>query len=79
MVVLCKLDFTINIVFCKKCCFLKPNTKYEILRNIFLVAASRGKEKIVFVEDMKQNPETGASTSSLYLKEYISDTTNGLL
>lgn len=38
----------------------KPNTKYEILRNIFLVAASRGKEKIVFVEDMKQNPETGA-------------------
>lgn len=37
----------------------KPNTKYEILRNIFLVAASRGKEKIVFVEDMKQDPETG--------------------
>lgn len=26
----------------------KPNTRYEILRNIFLVAASRGKRKIIF-------------------------------
>ncbi len=28
----------------------KPGTKYEILRNIFCVAASRGKEKIIFVK-----------------------------
>ena len=28
----------------------KPNTKYEIIRNIFCVAASRGKEKVVFVK-----------------------------
>lgn len=28
----------------------KANTRYEILRNIFCVAASRGKKKIVFVE-----------------------------
>ena len=28
----------------------KPNVRYEILRNIFCVAASRGKKKIVFVE-----------------------------
>lgn len=27
----------------------KPNVKYEILRNIFLVAASRGKDEIIFV------------------------------
>ena len=27
----------------------KPDAKYEILRNIFCVAASRGKEKIIFV------------------------------
>lgn len=26
----------------------KPNTRYEILRNIFLVAASRGKRKVIF-------------------------------
>lgn len=26
----------------------KPNVRYEILRNIFLVAASRGKEKVIF-------------------------------
>ena len=29
----------------------KPNTRYEILRNIFCVAASRGKDKIIFVKD----------------------------
>lgn len=28
-----------------------PSSKYSILRNIFCVAASRGKEKIIFVED----------------------------
>lgn len=28
----------------------KPMTKYEILRNIFCVAASRGKQEIIFVE-----------------------------
>ncbi len=29
----------------------KPDTSYEILRNIFCVAASRGKDKIIFVVD----------------------------
>lgn len=29
----------------------KPQQSYEILRNIFCVAASRGKERIIFVED----------------------------
>ncbi|MBQ8806676.1 MAG: AAA family ATPase [Bacteroidaceae bacterium] len=32
-----------------------PNTNYEILRNIFCVAASRGKERIIIVKDHKQN------------------------
>ena len=32
---------------------LMPMTKYEIMRNIFLVAASRGKERIIFVESRK--------------------------
>ncbi|OUM68275.1 hypothetical protein PIROE2DRAFT_4017 [Piromyces sp. E2] len=31
----------------------KPNVRYEILRNIFCVAASRGKEKIIFMKDSK--------------------------
>ena len=31
----------------------KPNQRYEILRNIFLVAASRGKKNIIFVEPYK--------------------------
>jgi len=29
----------------------KPNQRYEILRNVFCVAASRGKERIIFVSD----------------------------
>ena len=29
----------------------KPNVRYEILRNIFLVAASRGKRKVIFCGD----------------------------
>ena len=29
----------------------KPQTKYEIVRNIFCVAASRGKDEIIFVSD----------------------------
>lgn len=32
----------------------KPNVKYEILRNIFCVAASRGKERIIFVKDGRE-------------------------
>lgn len=34
---------------------LKPNTHYEILRNIFCVASSRGKERIIFVRDDKHS------------------------
>lgn len=33
----------------------KPNTHYEILRNIFCVASSRGKERIIFVKDNKHD------------------------
>lgn len=29
----------------------KPNANYEILRNVFCVASSRGKERIIFVKD----------------------------
>lgn len=32
----------------------KPQQKYEILRNIFLVAASRGKSQIIFVQSDKE-------------------------
>lgn len=32
-----------------------PNTHYEILRNIFCVAASRGKERIIIVTDSKNS------------------------
>lgn len=32
----------------------KPQQSYEILRNIFCVAASRGKEKIIFVQNRKE-------------------------
>lgn len=32
---------------------VKPNVRYEILRNIFCVAASRGKRRIIFVESEK--------------------------
>ena len=39
----------------------KPQTSYEILRNIFCVAASRGKEKIIFVK----NDEAMLSEKSL--------------
>jgi len=34
----------------------KPQTKYDILRNIFCVAASRGKNEIVFVRHYKDTP-----------------------
>ena len=36
--------------------YKQPNTKYEILRNIFCVAASRGKEKVIFA--IPSNNET---------------------
>lgn len=32
---------------------MKPNTHYEILRNVFCVASSRGKERIIFVKDSR--------------------------
>ena len=45
----------------------KPMTNYEILRNIFCVAASRGKERIIFVRNKKKdgNEETPLSELSL--------------
>lgn len=35
----------------------KPNTRYEILRNIFCVAMSRGKDRIIFALDGDNNEE----------------------
>ncbi len=35
---------------------MMPMTKYEILRNIFCVAASRGKERIIFVKGKHEDP-----------------------
>lgn len=35
----------------------KSGVKYEILRNIFLVAASRGKDKIIFVKSEEKKPK----------------------
>jgi hypothetical protein len=35
---------------------LKSLSKFEILRNIFCVAASRGKQRIIFVKDSKSEP-----------------------
>lgn len=44
----------------------KPLTKYEILRNIFCVAASRGKERIIFVTNPKNRKgETPLSERTL--------------
>ena len=44
----------------------KPMTKYEILRNIFCVAASRGKERIIFVTNPKNRKgETPLSEKTL--------------
>lgn len=48
--VCCVFDFTDSYWFMRG---FQPNVKYEILRNIFLVAASRGKERIIFVNSRK--------------------------
>jgi len=54
----------------------KPGTSYEILRNIFCVAASRGKDKIIFVvdndtllteEDLSEPSENGESNDVLMI------------
>ncbi len=49
----------------------KPMVDYEILRNIFCVAASRGKEKIIFVNSLKFHPLSDKTLSTRPL------TTNG--
>jgi len=55
----------------------KPNQKYEILRNIFCVAASRGKNHIVFVEQdepllSEQSLSTPNDTNHKYKNMQIS-------
>lgn len=40
-----------------------PETKYEILRNIFCVASSRGKEEIIYVKKDEMNGKTPALLS----------------
>lgn len=45
--------------------YSKPNVKYEIIRNVFLVAASRGKNTIVYVKpDNKKVPLLSEKTLS---------------
>lgn len=58
----------------------KPLTDYKILRNIFCVAASRGKEKIIFVRTEDKEPLTEKDLSTPFGEEkefskpfYISD------
>lgn len=43
-----------------------PMAKYEILRNIFCVAASRGKKHIIFVENQKEHPLSDDSLGTPY-------------
>lgn len=52
----------------------QPQQSYQILKNIFCVAASRGKEKIIFVKEKKKNilSEESLSTSS-YTAEMFKD------
>ena len=50
-----------------------PDAKYEIIRNIFLVAASRGKERIIFVCDKKK--ETLSEKSLSTRRDKIADYT----
>lgn len=42
----------------------KPMVNYEILRNIFCVAASRGKEKIIFAQSGQYNPLSDETLST---------------
>lgn len=42
----------------------KPMVDYEILRNIFCVAASRGKERIIFAKNFKYNPLSDRTLST---------------
>lgn len=53
---------------------LKPNTKVNILKNIFLVAASRGKEEINFVKIDKKT--TSSNFLSFSYLESIKDNNN---
>lgn len=57
----------------------KPQQKYEILRNIFLVAASRGKKRIIFVAgDKPLLSEKTLSTPTQTAPKFEGTTINGL-
>ena len=57
----------------------KPQQKYEILRNIFLVAASRGKKRIIFVEgDKPLLTEKTLSTPTQTAPKFENTTIDGL-
>ncbi|ORX69333.1 P-loop containing nucleoside triphosphate hydrolase protein [Anaeromyces robustus] len=53
-----------------------PNNRYEILRNIFCVAASRGKERIIFLKPNNDNDENSRTLSEKTLSTYISTNHN---
>lgn len=51
----------------------QPNTRYEILRNIFCVAMSRGKDRIVFVKSgVKGDDAISTKTLSTPVKDNVS-------
>lgn len=56
----------------------KPMQSYEILRNIFCVAASRGKQRIIFVENMERmlSEETLSTKRETYNKFGTVDISN---
>lgn len=56
-----------------------PNTKYEILRNIFCVAASRGKNKIIFLKSSKPLTDDILSTPFDSILTYDNMFTNIML
>lgn len=48
----------------------QPAAKYEILRNLFLVAASRGKEQIVFAKDQKARRLSDKTITTVVNQKY---------
>lgn len=60
-------DFSVEYWFARA---NKPNVKYNILRNVFCVAASRGKEKIIFVKDHKHKTLTEQILSKPFSETY---------
>ncbi|UWD35100.1 DEAD/DEAH box helicase [Mycoplasma cottewii] len=63
-------DFELNYWFIR---LMQEDSKYEILRNIFCVAASRGKEHIVFVNDVNEKLTSKILIESKEFKENLEE------